>query len=93
MEGGELSLQVVGFRRFVPEKQTTSQIPFLVIQCRFCAIYVTGLVYVMDACLNSIQFERRCPPPSTALPTDPLTPFPYLKKFIKLCEGTFELLA
>jgi hypothetical protein len=27
------------------------------------------------------------------LPTDPVTPFPYLKKFIKICEGTLELLA
>lgn len=33
------------------------------------------------------------PPHPPPLSTDPLTPFPYLKKFIKICEGTLELLA
>ncbi len=71
MEGGELGLQVVGFGRFVAKKQRTSQIPFLVIQCCFCAIYVTLMVYVVGACLNSIQFKRRCRPP----PHRPRHPF------------------
>jgi hypothetical protein len=94
MEGGELGLQVCWLSEVctIETKNFTNSFPChpMLFLCNIC--YWFGLC---GGCmLQFYTIETSVPPPHPPpLSTDPLTPFPYLKKFIKICEGTLELLA